>query len=267
MIRKDDWAKFAYKRFDEGPPIQATKALLTRLEDILPFSRATAVLDIAAGPGTVFDVLFNSGIEVNPDAPLTAQDISPTMISHIKASQGTDKLWANVRTEICDATDLSSISDRSQSHVMSQMGIFLVDDSDKALREARRVLAPGGVFAMTSVAQASWMQDVLAQLTVLHPALHMPVLAKKWQSKDTFSEELQRAGFTDVKVYEIPIYIPYEDEAEVVQRLWDVSLFMTPLTKDLTEEEKRTAKARMVKFVKANFQGQLPGLALLGVGR
>jgi len=278
-VNTNTWSKFSYKIPSESsshkamatsPPVQATRKQLALTSEVLPFANATAILDIAAGPGTVFNELFTSTLALSPSATLLAQDVSPFMIEQIKVRQSSSPEWARVHTDVSDATNLSAVASDSKSHVVSSMGIFLIPDSASALSEAYRVLAPGGVFSMSSVARGSWISETLSLLTDIYPDRVVPLPAETWRRADLFQAELERAGFEDVHVSEAELYMSFDDHAGIVETLWNMLPFMPSLTKGLTEKQVKEAKEMMVANIKKKFPevpGKLPGLSLIGVGR
>lgn len=275
-VSKETWKNFSYSTKPGDTTLQPTIVQLAHTNSTLPFANATAILDIACGPGSMYTQLFASEppIPLSSSATLTALDISPAMIAQIHQRQSedssSDKEWSRVTTHVCDATDLSMIPDSSQSHVLSALGIFVIPDSDAALREARRVMAPGGVFSMTGLASASWVQEVLAQLTILHPDRMIPFAAEKWRTKEAFGNELINVGFRDVEMVEIPLAMQFEEREQAIEWLWKRLAFMPTVTKGMSELDIKRAKEAMIEYIARTYPelpGTLPGLALLGVGR
>ena len=91
------------------------------------------VLDVAAGTGAVARVAARAGGEV------TATDSSAHMLEHVPAG---------IRTLVCPATALD-LADESVDVVLCQQGLQFMPDPLAALREALRVLRPGGVIAVS----------------------------------------------------------------------------------------------------------------------
>ncbi|PSK42340.1 hypothetical protein B9Z65_4254 [Elsinoe australis] len=282
FISRDTWKNHSYGMSGPGSPhAHPTKASpmatarhqLELINSVSPFSTATSVLDIACGPGTVYRELFSSNLPLSPTAALLATDISAPMISHITARQaehqpGDEHSWARVKAWVADATNLDTVPSDSQSHVVSQMGIFLIPDSDAALTEVRRVMRKDGkaVFSMSSVAKAAWNQDIMCMVEELHPERKMPTMPRKWCDKGLFKEELERNGFKGVRVEEFKMGLGYEDEEKTVEMLWKNMPFIPQVTRGMSEEEIKHVKAKMVERMKERFPGkEMPGLALIGV--
>ena len=91
------------------------------------------VLDLAAGTGAVARVAARAGAEV------IATDSSAHMLEYVPAG---------IRTLVCPATALD-LPDGSVDVVLCQQGLQFMADPVAALREALRVLRPGGVVAVS----------------------------------------------------------------------------------------------------------------------
>lgn len=251
--------------------VQAALAQLHLTDSVVPFSAATSILDIACGPGTVYSALFSSPITLSRTAPLLAIDISPSMIANLnktKLAHPGSPSWSRVQASVVDATDLSSISTASQSHVLSGMGICSIPESTAALREARRVMAPGAVLSMTSIAEAAWMTDVMGILTAMYPHRKVPFMAEKWRTRDALKSELELNGFVHVVVEEAPLSMRFTKPENFVQTLWAVLPFMPGLVKGLSEEDVQRVKDAQVQFVTKTYpDGVIPGLALVSMAR
>jgi len=118
-----------------GPVIFTPYAddLVARLR---PGARAR-VLEVACGTGIVTGRLL--GV-LPPGARLVATDLNPAMLEHARG-----RLPADPRLELrpADAQQLP-FADGSFDHYVCQFGIMFFPDKVGALREAARVLAPGG---------------------------------------------------------------------------------------------------------------------------
>jgi len=285
QIEQSTWSKFSYKlegvvndakipfhdtKFNVA--VQAARAHIHFTDSVLPFSSATSILDIACGPGTVYSTLFSySPIALSPTASLLANDISPSMIANLnntKLAHPDSPTWSRVQASVEDATDLSLIPSASQSHVLSALGICNIPDSTAALREARRVMAPGAVFSMTSIAKAAWMTDVMGVLTAMYPDRKVPFTGAQWRTKEAFKAELERNGFVDVVVEEAGLSMGFTSPEDLVQTLWAVLPFMPGLVEGLNREDIPGIKDAQVRFVRKTYpDGAMPGLALVSVAR
>ena len=95
------------------------------------------VLEVACGTGIVTGRLLG---KLPAGARLLATDLNPAMIEHART-----RVRADTRLEFrqADAQQLP-FADGSFDHYVCQFGIMFFPDKVAALKEARRVLAPGG---------------------------------------------------------------------------------------------------------------------------
>lgn len=120
---------------------EATAALLDRL-DIWPDTR---VLDIGSGiGGPVRMIAERTGAQV------TGVDLTPQFVEAARALSAMPGLGERVRFEVASATALPFEDDSFDLALLLHVGMNI---SDKAgvFREARRVLSPGGTFAVYDV--------------------------------------------------------------------------------------------------------------------
>ncbi|WP_374008581.1 class I SAM-dependent methyltransferase [Leifsonia sp. LS-T14] len=99
-------------------------------------ARPRRILETASGTGISAAAIA----EHNPDAELTISDLNDAMLEFARA-----KVPPGTRVEVVDVQALP-FADASFDVVACQFGIMFVPDLELAFREARRVLAPGGVF-------------------------------------------------------------------------------------------------------------------------
>ena len=136
------------------------------------------VLEIGPGPGLTTDLLRQR------IARITALEIDPVLADSLAARLGS----SNVTVIRGDATAMPFVDARFSGAVSFTMLHHLPspDLQDKLLREVRRVLRPGGVFAGVDSRQSLSMR-----LLHIHDTL-VPV------NPNTFSARLEAAGFQDV---------------------------------------------------------------------
>jgi SAM-dependent methyltransferase len=102
----------------------------------LKISPRARVLEIACGTGIVTRRLR---AHLGPEVALTATDLNGPMLEYARLAVGDEA----VEWRTADAQDLP-FADASFDAVVCQFGIMFMPDKARALREARRVLAPGG---------------------------------------------------------------------------------------------------------------------------
>jgi len=111
-------------------------AMAERIVAAVPIAAGTRVLDLGAGAGAV------TGQALARGARVTAVDAAPAMVSRLRAGH------PRAESAVMDAHRLD-FPDASFDVVVASFVMHLVDEPDAAAREVSRVLAPGGVFALT----------------------------------------------------------------------------------------------------------------------
>lgn len=104
-------------------------------------SNHSALLDVAGGTG---DIAFRF-LKQAPDANVTIADINPAMLCEGKARQIDCQIKGNIRWVCADAQSLAFTANQFDYYTIA-FGIRNVTDIPLALKEAYRVLKPGGRF-------------------------------------------------------------------------------------------------------------------------
>ncbi len=153
----------------------------------------TRVLEIAAGTGVVTRQLAS----VMPDdVAIVATDLNQAMLDHA-ASVGTAR---PVEWRQADAMQLP-FADASFDAVVCQFGVMFFPDKAKAYAEARRVLAPGGVFlfnAWDRIVDNEFTDTVTASLRALFPDDPPRFLARVphgYHDLAKIADDLKQGGF------------------------------------------------------------------------
>ena len=136
----------AYERLTSGCTRLVAQQMVKTLQP--PIIASSYVLDNACGPGIVSEQIKL----VQPDAKILAADLTPSMIEEVQKRVQAFS-WTNVETAILDSRDLSSLADDTFTHVLSNFGGPIPDDSQgtlKAVKEAFRVLKVGGTLVMST---------------------------------------------------------------------------------------------------------------------
>ncbi|HKZ67524.1 MAG TPA: class I SAM-dependent methyltransferase, partial [Chitinophagaceae bacterium] len=100
------------------------------------------VLDVAAGAG---EQTISVAKKVGPEGYVLATDISPNILVYARKMACQAGLY-NIETSAMDGEHLS-LSDGLFDAVISRVGLIYFPDQQRALREMRRVLKPGGKVA------------------------------------------------------------------------------------------------------------------------
>jgi SAM-dependent methyltransferase len=176
----DDYRTRAYANWEAAAPgwdreraymAESLAAVTTWMLDALPLEPGTTVLELAAGPG---DVGLEAAGRVAPDGRAIVSDRSPAMVAAI------DRRAAElgVRNAEARVIDIEAIDlpDETIDAALCRLGLMLVPDRQRALREIRRVLRPGGRLAAVvwaSPEENAWatrLWDAIEQVTELPPA-------------------------------------------------------------------------------------------------
>lgn len=144
------------------------------------------LLDVACGTGLV------AGAAAAAGARVSAVDFSPAMLAVARG------LHPQVGFHAADAEELP-FADASHDAVVANFGIHHVERPERAIAEARRVLAPGGVFAFTFWADprdnTAWRIIFDAIAAFGRRAVPMPAGNSARATPENFSALVAAAGF------------------------------------------------------------------------
>lgn len=156
------------------------------------------VLEIACGTGVLTRLLR---ARLPSEVDLVATDLSPAMLSYARESLAGQ---AGITWQQVDAQDLP-FEDGGFSAVLCAFGFMFVPDRLKALREARRVLAPGASLAFSVWDRIENNPHALANARVLEGLFPSDPDMKfrtpyELGDDDLLRELLAAAGFTQVQI-------------------------------------------------------------------
>lgn len=143
----DRWSEWVLDRGHGGQPDEERDDLIylrpirDRVLVNAAVERGDVVLDVGAGDGLI---AFEAARLVGEDGQVIFSDISPTLVRHGEQLAEVRGLRDRMRFLQAPAQDLSAIEDASVDVVTTRSVLIYVDDKEGALREFRRVLAPGG---------------------------------------------------------------------------------------------------------------------------
>lgn len=147
----------------------------------------TSVLDIACGTGTLLEEIARR--RRGADAPIAGVDLSPGMLA-----QARRKLTPRAIVVAGDAARLPFRAGAFEVAV-SASALHHWRDPGAVLREARRVLQPGGRFVVTDWCGDRWVERIRAALHRRHDHAHLRV----YRSSE-LAALLAETGFHDVHV-------------------------------------------------------------------
>jgi SAM-dependent methyltransferase len=191
---------------DWWAPVIAPSAirLLDRLDGLLPPHRPPTVVDIGAGTGT----LALAALERWPDVRVIGVDPARRMLDLAAAAARDAGFPDRLSVKVGDAAGLP-LPDTSVDGAMSSFVIQLTPNRAAAVREAFRVLRPGGAFACLA-----WRAEdepfepegafdlALDELHIDPPETASGDGSRPYASPGSAAAELHRAGFRSVRARE-----------------------------------------------------------------
>jgi len=168
--------------------------LATRLSAL----NAERVLETAAGTGIVTRAMVRS---LAPGVSIVATDLNQPMLDH-----AADQISAGrVSWQKADAQALP-FPDGSFDAVVCQFGVMFFPDKQKAYREARRVLKPGGHFIFNVWDRieynefADLVTAAVADMFATDPPRFLARTPHGYHQQQSVIAEVRSAGFTNVAV-------------------------------------------------------------------
>ena len=166
------------------------------------------VLDLGSGGG--IDVLL-SARRVGPTGKAYGLDMTPEMLEVARANQA--KAGATNVEFLQGTIEAIPLPDAAVNVIISNCVINLSTDKDQVLREAFRVLAPGGRFAVSDIV----LRRELPATAQKDMELWTGCIAGALVESD-YRARLSAAGFTDIEVEPTRIYAR-DDAEEIVSSL------------------------------------------------
>jgi SAM-dependent methyltransferase len=154
------------------------------------------VLDLGSGGG--IDVLL-SARRVGPRGKVYGLDMTDEMLALARKNQ---QHAGATNVEFLKGTiEAIPLPDNSVDVIISNCVINLSSDKDKVLREAFRVLRPGGRFAVSDVVSRGTVPDTVRQNADLWVGCIAGAL-----DQDDYADKLRHAGFSDISVEPWRVY-------------------------------------------------------------
>ena len=227
------------------------------------------ILELAAGPG---DTGFEVAALIGENGRLISSDFSPAMVD-VGRRRASELGVPNVEHRVLDAERIE-LEDDSVDGVLCRFGYMLMPEPAAALAETRRVLRPGGRLALAVWREAErnpWVA-IAGRLLVGRGRMPPPepgapgmfVLA----SEEHLRGLLDEAGFTDVRMEDVPVRFEYRDVDEWLSAANDTGGAFAKAWQEIPEEEQAAIKAELaVAFAPFAVDGsyELPGLALAAI--
>lgn len=176
------------------------------------------VLDIASGPGTLAGL---AAARTGRHGLVIATDIAEQALGVVRRD-------AESRIA-CAATDAEKLclADGAVDRVLCGLGLMFFPHPGAALAEARRVLAPGGMLALSVWGPEAATPLVACALATLRRVLPPPKVARpsvfRFGDAALLAKALERAGFTGVSVAPVELDSAFADAASYWQAFLDLA--------------------------------------------
>ncbi|KAI1439029.1 S-adenosyl-L-methionine-dependent methyltransferase [Xylaria sp. CBS 124048] len=271
LIESQEWTNFApafMQLVSSGPGVAPAQEIAEQVEKLLSFSYATTIVDMGCGPGQITNaVLEKYSTIIPPGARLLGADSNEQMLGQYSGRKDREiasghTYWSRAETVLTDIHDCNALEDNSISHMLASFVVFLVPEPAKAVQAMKRVLAPGGIIAISSWRTSEW-QDLMYYPKKVRPDLVMPVPPTTWTSQEGVREQLEAAGFKDIKVVEAEGYMPFQDYGEICRFILTKLPLAARVIQQMTDEE----VLQTFDLMKADLQAKYPSLPAKMVGK
>lgn len=263
----DSWKTMARGWERRRAEIEATNAPIRdwMLSALAPEPGDT-VLELAAGPG---DTGFGAAALVGETGSLISTDFSPEMVD-VARRRSAELRLANVEHLVMDAERME-LGDDSVDGVLCRFGFMLMASPADALSETRRVLRTGGRLALAvwcSAERNPWI-SIAGRLLVERGHVRAPEPGMPGMFTMANEERMRRlledAGFSGVRMEEVPVRFTYRSVDEYVHRARDTGGVFSKVFADADEDERSTLEAELEsRFSPFGVAGgyEFPGVAL-----
>jgi SAM-dependent methyltransferase len=224
------------------------------------------VVELSAGVG---DTGFAAAKLVGDEGRLISSDFSPAMVE-VARRRGAERGLVNVDYRVIDAEHIE-LDDDSVDAVLCRFGYMLMADPAAALSETRRVLRSGGRLALAVWGPPERNPWAAAAALILIEEGHLPLPEPGAPGVFSMGDEdrtrglLEGAGFTDVRIEEIPVRFTFGDLDEYERFATDTGGPFAMVLRGLDEAQRAVLRSRLEAALSGfvvDARYQLPGVAL-----
>ncbi|ETS84455.1 hypothetical protein PFICI_02480 [Pestalotiopsis fici W106-1] len=225
-----------------GPGVAPAEHMAKHGNELLSFSDATTIVDMGCGPGQVTNAVLQAhDTRIPVSAKVIGADNNAQMLAQYNARKQAEvdkgnTSWQHAETVEVDIHDCAAFEDDSVSHMLCGFVLFLVPDPAKAIDAMKRVVAPGGVVAMSSLQSSEWVRLSMYPLKV-RPDLKMDIPTNGCSSAEDVTRRLTMAGFKDIEVVEIENYLAFDDYDVICRFLLTKLPMAARIIAQMTNEE------------------------------
>lgn len=184
------------------------REVATRMLERLDLIRVnpTLILDAGCGTGQATHVLRRR----YAGSHVIALDFALPMLRRTRATAG----WLRKPLLVCGDLELLPLPDASVELVCSSLTLHWCNDLDGALRELKRVLAPGGLLLMTTLGPDT-LKELRASWAVVDDRVHV----NGFIDMHDVGDAMLRAGFADPVMDAEMLRLTYGDAAQIMREL------------------------------------------------
>jgi SAM-dependent methyltransferase len=259
IVERYDTNASDYARY-WAPVLEATSRRLLDLLDgfVAQIDGEVRVLDVGTGTGT----LALAATARWPGAEVIASDAAQGMLDVARSRAAENRLSATDRLRFVHGpADLLPLPDRSVDLVISSFVLQLVPDRLAALREAHRLLRPGGRLAYVTWLDSKTREPFvpMEDLGVDEPEEPAEDHAGDVPSARAASSQLRRAGFRGVSAQEDQLVYDWTLESYLDYKLaYDERALMSMISAEQRSRLEQLARQRLARLSASDFRWHAP---------